>query len=190
MFLSKKSLDKPTLHIYNNQCDKWGVTVIIDLKSVFIADGASLPIDFELDMSSMVFSGICPVKKPVSVTGCVSNRAGIVSAALECRVEIVAPCDRCGKETVKNCTVRVDRVLVSKLADRSDDEIIEIPDMQLDAEALCTEEIVLALPMKHLCREDCKGVCASCGKDLNEGECDCRSDSHDPRLQVLAQLLD
>ena len=164
--------------------------MILDLKSVFISDGASLPVSFELDMRDIVFSGICPIKKPVPVRGSVFNRAGIVTADLHCEVEFVAPCDRCGKETVKQHNVHIERVLVSQLADRESDDIIEIPDMQLNAEELCTDEIVLFLPMKHLCKEDCKGVCATCGKDLNEGKCGCKSVSHDPRLEALAQLLD
>ena len=164
--------------------------MILDLKSVFVSEGASLPVSFELDMSQMVFSGTCPIKNAVPVTGSVSNRAGIVTADLLCKVEYAAPCDRCGKETIKQHNVHIKRVLVSQLADRTDDEIIEIPNMQLDAGELCTDEIVLYLPMKHLCKEDCKGVCPECGKDLNEGVCGCKTDSHDPRLQALAQLLD
>ncbi len=164
--------------------------MILDLKSVFISEGASLPVDFELDMQDMVFSGICPIKKAVPVKGRVFNRAGIVTVDLHCEVEFVAPCDRCGKETVKQHSVHIERVLVSQLTDLERDDIIEIPDMQLNAEELCTDEIVLYLPMKHLCREDCKGVCATCGKDLNEGKCGCKPVSHDPRLEALAQLLD
>ena len=164
--------------------------MILDLKSIFISEGASLPVDFELDMQDMEFSGICPIKKPVVVNGSVFNRAGIVTVLLNCAVEFSAPCDRCGKDTVKNHSVQIERVLVSQLADRESDDIIEIPDMQLDVWQLCIDEIVLFLPMKHLCREDCKGVCATCGKDLNEGKCGCESVSHDPRLAALAQLLD
>ena len=163
--------------------------MILDLKSVFISDGASLPVNFELDMHEMVFSGVCPIKKPVPVKGSIFNRAGIVTADLLCEVEYEAPCDRCGKETIKQHSVHIERVLVSKLADRESDDIIEIPDMQLDASELCIDEIVLYLPMKHLCGEECKGVCAMCGKDLNEGKCGCESVSHDPRLEALAQLL-
>ena len=163
--------------------------MILDLKSVFISDGASLPVSFEMDMHEMVFSGICPIRKPVKIEGSVFNRAGIVTADLLCEVLFSAPCDRCGKETEKKHSVHIERVLVQKLADESSDEIIEIPDMKLDVEELCNDEIVLYLPMKHLCRDDCKGVCAMCGKDLNEGKCGCSSVSHDPRLEALAQLL-
>lgn len=168
---------------------KWGGNVILDLKSVFISEGATLPVEFELDMSDVVFSGIYPIEKPVAVSGSVYNRAGIVTADVSCGVEFTAPCDRCGKQTTKHHDVKIKRVLVSKLADRTDDEIIEVPDLQLDISELAVTEIVLSLPMKHLCKEDCMGICQICGKDLNDGTCDCNHAQVDPRLEVLAQLL-
>ncbi|MBP2019257.1 uncharacterized protein J2Z79_002684 [Symbiobacterium terraclitae] len=53
------------------------------------------------------------------------------------------------------------------------------------------DNILLALPMKPLCSEDCQGLCPNCGADLNEGPCGCgRSDERvDPRLAVLKDLL-
>ena len=106
-----------------------------------------------------------------------------------CAVEFSAPCDRCGKNATKNHGINIKRVLVSQLADKTDDEIIEVPDLQLDVSELAVTEIVLSLPMKHLCKEDCKGICQTCGKDLNDGPCDCNHAQVDPRLEVLAQLL-
>jgi uncharacterized protein len=44
------------------------------------------------------------------------------------------------------------------------------------------------LPTKRLCSEDCKGLCPYCGKDLNEGRCDCEVDEIDPRFEVLKKL--
>lgn len=51
------------------------------------------------------------------------------------------------------------------------------------------EYLLLALPMKPLCREDCKGLCPHCGHNLNEGPCDCNSDTVDERWNTLAVLL-
>ena len=48
---------------------------------------------------------------------------------------------------------------------------------------------MLNLDSKLLCREDCKGLCSRCGKNLNLGPCDCRKEP-DPRLAALAQLLE
>ncbi|MCU0607477.1 MAG: DUF177 domain-containing protein [Candidatus Edwardsbacteria bacterium] len=50
------------------------------------------------------------------------------------------------------------------------------------------EAALLALPLKPLCREDCRGICPSCGRDLNEGDCDCREEHRDPRWDTLRKL--
>ena len=59
---------------------------------------------------------------------------------------------------------------------------------QLDMNALISEQVVLEIPMKPVCREECKGLCDLCGADLNEGGCDCQPRSVDPRLAVLADV--
>jgi len=48
--------------------------------------------------------------------------------------------------------------------------------------------ILLALPLKPLCRPDCRGLCPICGKDLNEGECNCRGKAPDSRWEKLKSL--
>jgi uncharacterized protein len=47
---------------------------------------------------------------------------------------------------------------------------------------------LLSIPMKKLCKEDCKGLCVKCGKDLNEGPCGCKTEDVDPRWQPLTEL--
>ena len=54
-----------------------------------------------------------------------------------------------------------------------------------DVNMMVLEQIELAIPMKFVCREDCKGLCYQCGADLNEGTCSCTGETADPRLSVL-----
>jgi uncharacterized protein len=61
-------------------------------------------------------------------------------------------------------------------------------DDQVDLSELLREQFYLALPMKPLCRDDCKGLCAQCGTNLNTGTCDCHPAWDDPRLAPLKQL--
>ena len=63
-----------------------------------------------------------------------------------------------------------------------------LPDLVLDLDALAEEDVVLNLPSKVLCKEDCKGLCPQCGKNLNDGPCDCK-EPVDPRLAGLLDLL-
>lgn len=60
----------------------------------------------------------------------------------------------------------------------------------LDLTEVARQDILLALPPYPVCRSRCAGLCAHCGKNLNEGPCDCKDEQIDPRLQVLKQLLD
>ena len=55
-------------------------------------------------------------------------------------------------------------------------------------EAIC-QYTLLAIPMKPLCREDCAGLCQNCGHNLNQGPCDCPTQSTDPRWSELTKLL-
>lgn len=59
---------------------------------------------------------------------------------------------------------------------------------EIDVGEAIREQILLALPPAPLCREDCKGLCPSCGKDLNEGDCGCDRKVQDPRWAALKAL--
>ncbi|MBU1003611.1 MAG: DUF177 domain-containing protein [Proteobacteria bacterium] len=60
--------------------------------------------------------------------------------------------------------------------------------LELDAGTILWEQFVLALPVKPLCSEDCKGLCPHCGVALNMHSCDCGSKEGDPRLAILRGL--
>ena len=63
-------------------------------------------------------------------------------------------------------------------------------DEEIDLGDLVREQFYLALPMKPLCRDDCKGLCPQCGTNLNTGTCSCGPDWEDPRLAPLRALRD
>ena len=82
-------------------------------------------------------------------------------------------------------------VLVLSLEKEEDSgEYIQVDDYKLDLDELIRTDILLELPTKFLCKEDCKGLCPTCGKNLNEGACNCQTHQIDPRLEVLKQLID
>lgn len=53
------------------------------------------------------------------------------------------------------------------------DEYVVCPNDTLDVNELAIQDLLLTLPTKTLCREDCKGLCLKCGKNLNDEECIC-----------------
>ena len=59
---------------------------------------------------------------------------------------------------------------------------------EIDLTEIAREQILLNLPETTLCREECKGICPTCGKDLNDGDCPCGEDEIDPRWATLKNL--
>ncbi|MBQ8203274.1 MAG: DUF177 domain-containing protein [Clostridia bacterium] len=164
--------------------------MILDLKSIFAAEGSAKQIDYEFDMSDTEFSGVFPLKTPVSVSGRVSNSAGVVSLLLDIRYVYSAPCDRCGEFAERGHNVILDKMLAVSIEGEDSDTIITVPNMKLDVDELVYSEVVLDIPYKHLCNEECKGICSVCGKNLNREKCTCEKKEIDPRLAKLAELLD
>jgi len=66
-----------------------------------------------------------------------------------------------------------------------DMEVAYYDGVAFDVDLMVLEQIELAMPMKFVCREDCKGLCYKCGADLNEGACLCKKEETDSRLSVL-----
>lgn len=58
----------------------------------------------------------------------------------------------------------------------------------IDVDEVVKEQILLAVPTRMLCRENCKGICPECGTDRNTGDCKCVADDIDPRWAALKNL--
>lgn len=69
------------------------------------------------------------------------------------------------------------------------DEIHYFSGDVLDLSPAIREQILIAMPMKPICTEECKGICPTCGADLSEGPCGCADQSLDIRLAPLAEWL-
>ena len=123
-------------------------------------------------------------------------------------VGVQTPCRRCLADVHLRVPVSFTLNLVSQAAlagddeDRGDDEQVEragsfdleradeelFDGKTIDLDPLVREQVLLALPMHAVCREDCKGLCGSCGQNLNEGQCGCATTQVDPRLAALKNI--
>ena len=104
-------------------------------------------------------------------------------------------CSRCAKEFTKDFQIGFDLSYMPQpeWSDQNAEVELKYEDMEIafydgiafDVNLMVLEQIELAMPMKIVCREDCKGLCFQCGADLNEGICSCGRDKSDPRLAAL-----
>jgi uncharacterized protein len=163
--------------------------MIIELESVFNTEGMKIPFDYELSLSEVTVSGFAPITAPVKVSGKIENRAGIVNLTAKADLVYEAPCDRCATDVKRDYSFPVEHTLVAALESGDNDDFLEVPNLRLDLDALVEEDVNLALPSKYLCNDDCKGLCPTCGKNLNKDQCDCKAPI-DPRMEVLLKLLE
>lgn len=161
----------------------------LDLRDIIHVPGGVKNFDFSLDLSELDFYGEKPICEPVHVQGQVVNRAGLLELEATASSNLHLRCDSCGKPFERVKTVEVRRMLATELQDEEDDDIILLDGSILDAGEVMTTEFILEMDIKNLCREDCKGICPTCGADLNTEPCKCKPDI-DPRLAALAQLLE
>ena len=164
--------------------------MLLQCRSLFMGEVKSLPIDTELDFSQVEYQGVCPLAEPVRVTGAVTVSAGVVQLSARAAFVFHGRCDRCLSTFERAYDVPLEHTLVATLEDEENDDYILLDQYQLDLADLTMADILLELPYKSLCREDCRGLCPMCGKNLNEGLCGCTRQSVDPRLDVLRQLLE
>lgn len=164
----------------------------LDLRDIIHIPGARKEFRQELDLRAVELFGEKPFREPLQVSGTVRNMAGALELEGKAEGELTTRCDRCLKPLRLPFTVPVRTLLAEELANEADtdsDEIVLLEDGGVDLDELFTTECVLAVDGKHLCRPECKGLCPTCGKDLNDGPCGCKKEL-DPRFAVLAKLLD
>ena len=111
--------------------------------------------------------------------------------------QVEMECARCLEEYAGSVSGNMDFIISSEATAQArkqeaiDDEdyvFFEGDDIRVDVTSIVRQALALALPMKPLCQEDCRGLCSSCGVNLNETSCDCRQEKTDPRWEGLSGL--
>lgn len=169
--------------------------MLIDLSELLSHVDKTLNLSVDLEMERFVTRrNDYPIidKQPVQLT-----IAGIdgkkVEISAEFEVTLVIPCDRCLEDVNKRIKIHTSKeVDLSETAeDRKEalEEMDYIDGTAFDVEKFAYGEILVNLPMKVLCREDCKGICNRCGTNLNHGECGCDTTVPDPRMAKALEVF-
>jgi uncharacterized protein len=164
--------------------------MLLQLQSLFNGEKHELPIDHTVDLSAVEWNGLYPFQQPIKVVGAVKQSAGVVTLEATVSYRYDGICDRCACDVHQDRVLKLEHTLVVSLNHEDNDSFVLIENYQLPLDELVEEDVILDQPSKVLCREDCRGLCPQCGKDLNGGLCGCHRETVDPRLAVLQQLLD
>ena len=159
---------------------------MLDLKKLL--DGSVQSIDF-----SCVFDTCDFIDDAVSgsavASGVVTNHSGVILLEGEVNPNLLVTCARCGTEFNYSEPIRLSAKITDKLENDDEEEFLLMTDSAIDIEDVVRSALILELPSRYLCREDCKGLCSKCGKDLNTGSCSCDTKDRDPRWDVLKDFF-
>ena len=151
---------------------------------------AYAPGELELDGEQATLGG------GARVAGRASRRGEEIQVRGKIEAGVQIGCDRCLAPVAVPLEVEFETAFIPQEKAAGEPEHVELlaEDMGLaafegdaiDLDELVREQILLALPSRNLCREDCRGLCPTCGADLNAGPCGCAQDETDPRWAALA----
>ncbi|MBV4418046.1 DUF177 domain-containing protein [Clostridium tyrobutyricum] len=108
---------------------------------------------------------------------------GKVSGVLE------LTCSRCLKKFAHAINININERFTDKKIVDCDEDIFFINDGYIDITQIIENNIILALPIKRLCKENCKGLCPKCGTNLNDSTCNCKENDIDPRWEKLKDMF-
>ncbi len=161
----------------------------IQLEQIFNLEGSKKEFDFCFEPEYSLNDDISLDTPGVAVSGKIENNTGIVSLSARVKFSATVVCSRCAESFKKDFTFEFEHLLAKSLENDENDDYIIVENSLLDLSTLICEDIIFSLPLRFLCDEECKGLCSKCGKNLNDGPCDCKKEV-DPRLAALLTLLD
>ncbi len=157
-----------------------------DLSAVLNNDGALLAVSGTVDVGGETEGIGVTFDNAVSVTGEIVCRSDVLELSAHVEGEAKTNCARCLKELTIPLSFDFTETLCQDSEEIDDkDSVIVFSGTTVDLSEIVISNLLLNLSYKYLCRDDCRGLCPQCGKDLNEGGCNCEHDEIDPRWEKL-----
>lgn len=128
------------------------------------------------------------IMEPINVDGVLSVVGDIMHLDAQVEAKLLLQCSRCIEDFIHLVNVEVHEKFTNNFDDK-DDNLIFIEGDSIDITEIIENNIFLALPIKKLCSENCKGLCQKCGINLNYHSCNCDNEVIDPRLAKLKDLF-
>lgn len=169
--------------------DLRGIVMKVDVSEIVRINGASMKLAFE---------EAPPEREPVegyvldgdlSFTGTLTNANGILQLDGRLKSVYCSICYRCLGSVNGMLDLRIKENFVNS-ANEEQTDMYPYEGKVLDIGKALNDNIILNLPMKQLCSENCKGLCSKCGKNLNEAQCNCSEDGIDPRMEGLVKYFE
>lgn len=138
----------------------------------------------------------CSYAAPVELDAILTGKEKEFKLQGSIKAHLMLTCDRCLTTFEQDIEDTLDLVFIPRTEMEGEPEVELTKDdlnvaSYIDSIDLCQvidEQLILALPMKILCSDNCPGLCPQCGKNLSKGSCSCSDDRVDDRLIVLMDV--
>lgn len=159
-----------------------------------------------LEVLQEVFKDDYPKGRKASLNLRIQRTCNNVSLAGTIDIDLLSACDRCAElyENPVSVPLRLDLVpyrggMDERLLDEREEEESELAEedvnfafykgSELDLADVVREMMLIEIPIRYLCKEECKGLCPQCGKNLNQGPCRCQATPAKAPFAVLKDLM-
>ena len=160
----------------------------IDVEDILKENGLSKNISFELNSREInLYTDDCEFKEPVILDAELTNINKIIRIKGRVETEYTTFCARCLCPINRKVNVLIDED-VDEASPLNEGEPYTYEGKKISLDEIINDAILLKLPIRHLCKEDCRALCPTCGKDLNSGDCDCENVSGNEYFDVLRDL--
>ncbi|KNY26055.1 YceD family protein [Pseudobacteroides cellulosolvens] len=162
----------------------------IDVSSIVKINGASLDVKFDEAIaelndleSGFVFTDV------VKFEGVLTNASGVLKLNGSLKASYSVKCSRCVKDIEDNLELKVREDIIEG-SETADVDAYTYNDNYILLDSILKDNIILNLPVKKVCDDNCKGLCPRCGTNLNEKTCDCKDDYINPQMEALKKFFD
>lgn len=159
----------------------------INVSSISRSIDSSMKVQGEVNVSQISYhSEYITIKSPIKVDATITNMGEYLLVKGFVNADLILNCSRCLENFDYGLTAPFEEEISNK---KDDGDFIYFEGDVVDLTDIVVNNILLSLPMKFVCSENCKGLCPKCGENININKCNCEEESCDPRLAVLKDLL-
>jgi uncharacterized protein len=162
----------------------------VQISDIISGKDRSRKIDYTFEIPTFNFEGDT-IKSLgyCEVEGFISSDSDILILNAKIKANLEMICSRCLDTFIYPIDIDIEERFTTN-RNSEDDEAIVVMDDVLDITELVENSIISTLPIRRVCKNDCKGLCQECGCNLNHNSCSCRKEDVDIRFEVLKGLFD
>ena len=164
----------------------------MDINDILGESGLSKQVDIEFFANEVgVSSDDCEFCSPVRLKAEISNIKGIIRIKGNVSLEYDTFCARCLKPVKRELSTDIGEQYVKAdfTGALNDADLYTYEGSSINLDGVVGAAILLQIPIRHLCREDCESLCPVCGKDLNDGGCGCEEKAFGGPFEALAEMF-